>query len=166
MEKTVDIKEVLEIQEKTAQYFYKIKKLEAKKNRVIRQIDELQDRCQHNYVLYFGAENSPINADTYGVCACCRKRFFFSRSKDYEAKLKASQIISVLTYLEKNLGYELDFETLNLTNLINRANAKLISIAALDPNIPNDALKEEIKNDLLAYMINLEKEKGFSRIRN
>lgn len=161
----VDIKKFLDIESKKQQYLYKLKKLEAKRCHVIKQLDELQNDCNHEYVLYFGEENAPITPDAYAVCVCCGKGFFFSRLTPEEiSNLHSQNIISIRSYLERNLGYELDLEKLSITGMLNRAHEKIVSITVLDPEIEESALKEEIKNDLLAYMLEREQE-SFTRIR-
>ncbi len=159
----VDIKEFLDIESKKEQYLYKIKKLEAKKQHVIRQLSVLQDECHHNYVLYLSEENAPITPDAYAVCVCCGKNFFFSElTPESIDELNQKNLISIRSYLEANLGRELDLESISAKSLIKRAHEKIVSIAALDPSISEFDLKAEIKNDLLAFMLEQE---SLKRIR-
>ena len=153
----VDVKNMLDIESQSAKYLYKLDKLEAKRRRTINQLEDLQNNCPHDFVLYFGEENAPIRPDAYAVCTCCRKGFFFSELDQYNTEgLSQKNLISVMTYLERGLGKDLDLETLNIKALLNRAQEKIISIGVLDPEIPTDALKEEIKNDLLSFMLEQE----------
>lgn len=164
----LDIENVVFTNSQKEKYLYKLKKLEAKKRRVIRQLEELQNLCNHDLVLYFGEENAPINTDAYAICPCCGKTYSFSLlNPDSNEDLKKENIISVIGYLERRLDRKINLNKLNINTLVSRAQNKLLSIVELDPEISRNDLKEEVLNDLLALMLENEIEdlNNFSRIR-